>query len=274
MSSILTNSPKKNMPHNLMTSPVRQFRVDSIPRSPSFGEFYPWKWSENAENIQLSPTSSCCSPSGSDGSRTPKARGRPKAESIPSLQLEGSFSPSSIRCKICHRVFPREKSLQAHLRTHTGERPYTCDYPGCTKAFVQSGQLKTHQRLHTGEKPFKCKNSACTNRFTHANRHCSLHPKAGIERVEQENLVGGITKNDENDEAVALWLERFAATTKTPSKSSLRQEKRKQPTNAKREGDERKRSRITARRRLEEQREKFHCAVALVELAEKLPCDL
>lgn len=35
----------------------------------------------------------------------------------------------------------------------TGERPYACDYPGCTRAFTQSGQLKTHQRLHTGKRP-------------------------------------------------------------------------------------------------------------------------
>lgn len=83
-------------------------------------------------------------------------RGRPRADLINHLMWEGSSSPSEIKCKVCHRVFPREKSLQAHLRTHTGERPYACDYPGCSKAFTQSGQLKTHQRLHAGEKPFAC----------------------------------------------------------------------------------------------------------------------
>lgn len=47
-------------------------------------------------------------------------RGRPRAETLNSLILEGSTSPSSIKCTFCGRVFPREKSLQAHLRTHTG----------------------------------------------------------------------------------------------------------------------------------------------------------
>ena len=83
-------------------------------------------------------------------------RGRPRAEVINNLIIEGSSSHSSIRCDICNRVFPREKSLQAHKRIHTGEKPYLCDYPTCGKAFTQSGQLKTHQRLHTGEKPFIC----------------------------------------------------------------------------------------------------------------------
>lgn len=47
-------------------------------------------------------------------------RGRPRAESLNSLILMGSTSPSSIKCSFCQRVFPRDKSLQAHLRTHTG----------------------------------------------------------------------------------------------------------------------------------------------------------
>lgn len=49
-------------------------------------------------------------------------RGRPRAEKISTLIKEGSSSDSNIRCRVCNRVFPREKSLQAHFRTHTGEK--------------------------------------------------------------------------------------------------------------------------------------------------------
>lgn len=47
-------------------------------------------------------------------------RGRPRSEALTTLMIEGSTSPSSIKCRYCNRVFPREKSLAAHLRTHTG----------------------------------------------------------------------------------------------------------------------------------------------------------
>lgn len=48
-------------------------------------------------------------------------RGRPRSESLTILMYEGSTSPSAIKCRYCNRVFPREKSLQAHLRIHTGK---------------------------------------------------------------------------------------------------------------------------------------------------------
>lgn len=72
-------------------------------------------------------SSSCLLDSGmilSSGGREHK-RGRPRSESLTNLMIEGSTSPSAIKCKFCNRVFPREKSLAAHLRTHTGEQKYT-----------------------------------------------------------------------------------------------------------------------------------------------------
>lgn len=51
-------------------------------------------------------------------------RGRPRADVVSALILEGSATEGKIRCKICTRLFPREKSLQAHMRTHTGKKSY------------------------------------------------------------------------------------------------------------------------------------------------------
>lgn len=110
-------------------------------------------------------------------------RGRPSQEEISELILSGTSAKTGIKCAVCQRTFPREKSLQAHLRTHTGERPYKCTFKDCSRAFAQSGQLRTHQRLHTGEKPFECRKEDCTNRFTHPNRKCILHPNAGLRRI-------------------------------------------------------------------------------------------
>lgn len=150
--------------------------------------------------IQLSPVSeNDCSENRLNDSlhRTKLKRGRPKLETITSLiETSDELIGSTIKCNICKRTFPREKSLQAHIRIHTGERPYICDFPDCGRRFAQSGQLRTHQRLHTGEKPFVCNHDGCENRFTHANRRCPLHPMVGVSRIKDLGSPSKVLKSN------------------------------------------------------------------------------
>ena len=94
-----------------------------IANSPPIREnnLLPWNWSENMVTIKVeSPSANSVIDSSPDVRGSEGKRGRPRADVINTLIHEGSQSPSSIKCNICNRVFPREKSLQAHLRTHTG----------------------------------------------------------------------------------------------------------------------------------------------------------
>jgi hypothetical protein len=78
----------------------------------------------------------------------------------------------------CNFSTQRKQGLKAHMRSHTGERPFRCAWSGCSYSSSRAGDLKQHTRTHTGAKPFACTWAGCSYACAQAsnlNRHRFVH---------------------------------------------------------------------------------------------------
>ncbi|CAH2049408.1 unnamed protein product, partial [Iphiclides podalirius] len=95
---------------------------------------------------------------------------------------EPAFCPDlgAFRCPVgeCGKLYAKASHVRAHLRRHSGEKPYKCTWGGCSWRFARSDELARHRRSHSGDKPYRC--SECGKRFArsdHLAKHGRVHAR-------------------------------------------------------------------------------------------------
>ena len=117
-------------------------------------------------------------PSSSASSKAPAAMAAGTGEA-PSLPIRATkkvrkarvrADKKELECDVCNKKFRLQHNLRAHKRTHTGEQPFQCKFPGCGKRFNHGGNLLKHERRHIPyeQRPYPCDVLGCGKRFMEA----------------------------------------------------------------------------------------------------------
>lgn len=150
-------APGRQATHDSYGFPANHSHHSSISSASTYPSYYNGSYSGSVDGSSATDYSSASDdPMGQRTLPAPNQMitGYPPEPQSMMTQFNSKLSPNAQKkhkCKICDKRFTRPSSLQTHMYSHTGEKPFACDHDGCGRHFSVVSNLRRHKKVHKDE---------------------------------------------------------------------------------------------------------------------------
>ena len=68
--------------------------------------------------------------------------------------IDNNYSSNKgYKCELCQKMFHVENDYKVHMKIHSGEKPYICNFPNCFRKFNRKANLELHEKICHSNNP-------------------------------------------------------------------------------------------------------------------------